>query len=241
MWGWLEALCTPPKLLSCSWSSRLPTLHSRTGCTPHCRPEQLPQPDCLLPGEGTFLGRTHSQRAVSEGTRLGSNQGHCIHSLFSNFETKQAASLQNAKPQPPLWGTQTADPELLQSCTPTPTSTPAPPPPVLSQRCLNVRSWADKPGSSYGLGSAREPLVAWLPTWRTTPSTVLGWGGLPQLHDPLKLHTQTCLPARLLSSCGLIPFLYPLGICLSFPHPHPLVVFISDLHWGQHRDLPVHA
>lgn len=148
LWGWLEALCTPPKLPSCSWSSRLPTLRSRTGCTPHCRPEQLPQPDFLLPREETFLGRTHSQRAVSEGTRLG--QIKDIAFIPSSAALKQNKLLLSKMQSPSLpFGA----PRLLtlNCCSlhhhhhlnPHPT-----PIPVLSQRCLNVRSWADEPGYS---------------------------------------------------------------------------------------------
>lgn len=64
------------------------------------RPEQLPQPDILLLGEGHFWEEL-MPRAVSERTWLWPNQGHSIHPLASNFEMKQAAFLQGAKPQPP--------------------------------------------------------------------------------------------------------------------------------------------
>lgn len=64
------------------------------------RPEQLPQLDILLLGEGHFWEEL-MPRAVSERTWLWPNQGHSIHPLAGNFEMKRAACLQGAKPQPP--------------------------------------------------------------------------------------------------------------------------------------------
>lgn len=101
------------QLHSCSWSSDHPA--SIPGLTPpFCGPEQLPQLDILLPGEGMFPGRIHGPSAVSARTGLWVNQGRIrIRALVGIFEMKQAAFLQNAKPGFPLGNPGPSPPEHL--------------------------------------------------------------------------------------------------------------------------------
>lgn len=172
------------------------------------RPEQLPQPDILLLGEGYFWEEL-MPRAVSERTWLWPNQGHSIHPLASNFEMKQAACLQGAKPQPPCGARR---PLTMWRWSPhTPQSCPS--------GVLGRRTW-------ISLLARPCPKNPWFPGAPLGNSYRPARGGV----SPFFTSTQIRLAARMLQLWS-DSFLYPSGI-----HPLPLVVFISDLYWGQPRD-----
>lgn len=199
--GWTPV---DPQLHSC-WSSGHPA--SIPGLTPpFCGPEQLPQLDILLQGEGMFPGRIHGPSAVSARTGLWINQGRIhIRALVGIFEMKQAAFLQNAKPGLPLGNpgprprapgppSTSPDPGLYQDGRGPHTHRP-----VLPQRRLMFSLGQMHLDLTAVKASPQNPTSPGTPPGGPSPSTAPG-RGVPQLHNPLKLQAWTFLPGPELGS-----------------------------------------